>query len=95
MVNDNRIFHTKSNLKLRKIGNKYIIVEVCDEHINMSDVYSMNRTAANIWERINKGGCTFKQLVEWICDTYDVSNDTAANDLEKLLEEWKSFGLIY
>lgn len=95
MMIDNRILHTKNNLKLRKIGNQYMIVEVCDELINMSDVFSMNKTAANIWERIDKGGCTFEQLVEWICDRYDVSRNTVGNDLEKLLEEWKSFGLIY
>lgn len=95
MMIDNRILHTKNNLKLRKIGNQYMIVEVRDELINMSDVYSMNKTAANIWKRIDKGGCTFEQLVEWICDTYDVSKNTAGNDLEKLLEEWESYGLIY
>lgn len=94
-MNDNKIIHTKSNLKLRKIGNQYMIVQVCNEQINMSDVFSMNKTAASIWERISKGGYTFEELVEWICDTYDVSKNTAGNDLEKLLDEWKSFGLIY
>ena len=49
-----------------------MIVQVCNEQINMSDVYSMNKTAANIWERIDKGGCTFDELLEFICDTYDV-----------------------
>lgn len=91
----NKTIHTKHNLKLRKIGNQYMIVEVCDEQINMSDVYSMNKTAADIWKHIDKDECTFEQLLEWICDTYDVSRNTAANDLARLVEEWKSFGLIY
>lgn len=95
MMIDNRILHTKNNLKLRKIGNQYMIVKVCNEQINMSDVFSMNKTAANIWERIDKGGCTFDELLEFICDTYDVLKDKASYDLKKLLEEWESYGLIY
>ena len=55
----------------------------------------MNKTAANIWERIDKGGCTFDELLEFICDTYDVLKDKASYDLKKLLEEWESYGLIY
>lgn len=94
-MSENRVIHKKKNLKLRKIGNQYMIVKVCENHINMSDVYSMNKIAANIWERIDKGGCTFDDLLKFVCDTYDVLKDTASYDLRKLLEEWESFGLIY
>lgn len=94
-MNNNRILHTKNNLKLRKIGNQYMIVEACHQQINICDVYSMNKTAAGIWEHMDKGEYTFDELVEWICDTYNVSKNTAGNDFAKLIEEWKSFGLIY
>ena len=43
---------------LRRIGNQYMIVEACAGNVNMSNVYSLNRTAAWLWEQIAEDGCT-------------------------------------
>lgn len=39
----------KSNLKLRRIGNRHMIVEVSDSCVNLTNVYSLNGTAARLW----------------------------------------------
>lgn len=44
----------KEGLKLRKVGKQYMIVEACEGNVNMSHVYSLNQTAAQMWERIPK-----------------------------------------
>ena len=49
------VIHPKNNLQLRKLGNSYMIVEVSAENVNMSNVYTLNKTAADMWQLITEG----------------------------------------
>ena len=93
-MKDNAI-RPKKSLQLRKIQNQYMIVEVSAENVNMSNVYSMNQTAADLWEVISTEERTVEELTEWLCSNYDVEADVAQSDVESLLAEWREFGLIY
>ena len=93
-MKDNTI-RPKKSLQLRKIQNQYMIVEVSAENVNMSNVYSMNQTAADLWEVISTEERTVEELIEWLCSNYDVEADVAQSDVESLLAEWREFGLIY
>ena len=84
----------QSGLKLRKIGQQYVIVKASEENVNMSNVYSLNRTAAELWEQLEKGNSTVEELVEWLCSTYEVEESTALHDVERQVAEWQGFGLI-
>ena len=84
----------RDSLKLRKIGRQHIIVKACDGNVNMSNVYSLNLTAAELWEQLEKGISTVEGLAEWLCGRYDVEKAVALHDVERQLAEWESFGLI-
>lgn len=84
----------KGCLQLRKIGNKYMLVETCNGQMNMADVFSLNETAARLWQRINEGRFTPEELADWICGEYDTDKETALADVLRQLSEWKKFGLI-
>ena len=71
-----------------------MIVEACEENVNMSDVYSLNHTAARMWERIARGGCTPDELSDYLCEHYDVDKATTTHDVERQLAEWKAYGVI-
>ena len=88
------IIKPQSGLKLRKIGQQYVIVKACEGNVNMSNVYSLNKTAAELWEQLEKGNSTVEGLVEWLCSTYEVEKSTALHDVEKQVTEWQGFGLI-
>ena len=92
---EERTIRPKEGLLLRKIGKQYMIVEACEENVNMSDVYSLNPTAAWIWERMAQGGCTPEELAESLCEAYDIDRETALQDVERQLVEWKSYGLVH
>lgn len=79
---------------LRRIGNQYMIVEACAGNVNMSNVYSLNRTAAWLWEQIEEDGCTAEELTDRLSRTFGVDPDTALRDVERQLSEWRTFGLI-
>lgn len=84
----------KKGLELRQIGNRYIIVKVCDDLVNMTDVFTLNRTAAKLWQRMGEGRFTAEELVQWLCDAYDVDPDVAQADINRQLAEWEDYGLL-
>lgn len=84
----------RSELKLRKIGRKYILVEVRDQNANITDVFTMNATAACLWQRMSEGDFTVGELAEAICERFEVAYDRAVADINRQLEEWKDYGLL-
>ena len=86
---------TKENLTLRKIGNKYMIVDTLTEDINMVDVYTMNETAALLWKTFAQRNFTQDEMVNALCEEYDVAQEQATNDVENLVKDWISYGLVY
>lgn len=84
----------KEGLQLRQVGRRYMIVDVRSDKVNMSDVFSLNETAADLWKRMGEGDFTVEELAAWLCDTYEVEPKTALKDVTSQLEEWKKYGLV-
>ena len=85
----------KPTLKLRKIGSKYMIVETYDSCVNLTNVYSLNETAALLWEMLcREDGRTPEELAEELCKTYEVEYERALHDVESQLAEWEKMGLL-
>lgn len=84
----------RSDLKLRKIGRKYILVEVRNQKVNITDVFTMNATAAFLWQRMCERDFTVNELAETICQRFEVAFETAVADISRQLEEWKEYGLL-
>ena len=66
----------KAGFRLRKIGRQYMIVDVSDENVNLCKVYSLNDTAARIWEQLENGNFTEAELTTWFGQVYDFDTDT-------------------
>lgn len=81
-------------LLLRKVGRQYMIVRASEGNVNMSDVFTLNETAALLWRQLERGNCTESGLVRWMCSDYEVDEVTAVADVRKLLDEWEKYGLI-
>lgn len=84
----------KNGLQLKKVGNKYMLVKVCNEQVNLTDVFRLNETAARLWQWINEGNFTPEELAGQLCDEYETDHSTALADIRRQLAEWKSFGLV-
>ncbi len=95
MYTDEKTIRPKKGLLLRKVGRQYMIVEANEQDVNMSDVYSLNLTAARMWECLAQGDCTKAELVDRLCQDFDTDQATARRDVERQLDEWKAFGLIF
>lgn len=84
----------KENLKLRKIGNKYMIVDTNNTNVNMVDVYTMNETAATLWNEFATKEFTQEEMVNTLLQEYDVTQEKATADVNSLLKEWSTMGLM-
>ena len=80
----------KSNLRLRKIGRQYMIVNTRQENVDLSDVFTLNETAAGLWQQMIQGTTAPEELAE----IYEVDRETALQDVKKQLAQWKAYGLI-
>lgn len=84
----------KANLKLRKVGDRYMLVDVSEKDANVTNVYTLNDTAAFVWTRLAAGISGEAQLAEALCAEYDVAPATVLADVRKLLASWQESGLI-
>ena len=87
-------FAIRSGLQLRKIGSRYMVVDMCEDNVNLSNVYSLNGTAAWMWERLVEGISSPEELTDRLCEDYQVERERAFHDVENQLAEWQKFGLV-
>lgn len=90
----NETIKSKDGLHLRKVGSKYMLVEAVDGQVNLTNVFTLNETAARLWQHINEGLFTPQGLADRMYGEYDTDRETVLTDILKQLEEWKTFGLI-
>lgn len=81
-------------LKLRKLGSHFMIVDTCADNVNLTNVYVLNSTAAWLWEQVAGIDFSAETLITLLCDNYEVEADRAASDVAALLDRWTEYKLL-
>jgi len=84
----------RADLVLRHIGKDHVIVDPGQEVVDMSAVFTLNDTAAWLWEQLEGKAFTRDTVVELLLAEYDVSAEQADVDAGKLLETFERNGLL-
>lgn len=85
----------KNGFNLREVCGEHIIVAEGDENIDFSNIISMNESSAYLWEEVQKMGTfTVDNLVELICNQYEIDETTARKDAVALAAQWGTAGII-
>lgn len=85
----------KNGFNLREVCGEHIIVAEGDENIDFSNIISMNESSAYLWEEVQKMGTfTVDNLVELICNQYEIDEATARKDVIALAAQWGTAGII-
>lgn len=84
----------KSGLKLREVGNMYMIVDANSSQVNLTNVFSLNAIAADVWKYAAASDFTLAQLAIYVSEEYDIDYDSALNDVTTLVEEWIKAGIV-
>lgn len=84
----------KANLHLRKIGNLYMIVDATSGCVNLTNVFTLNPTAAWLWQQAAGKDFTTEELARLLCDKYEVEPSVAIEDVTRQIADWETFGLL-
>ncbi|MCA5004128.1 PqqD family protein [Sphingobacterium bovistauri] len=78
----------KEGLIVRKVGEDYVIVAPEQGMVDLSKVYSLNETAAWLWEALDGKDFQLNDMVELVRSQYDVNELTdiqLISDMEELV----------
>lgn len=65
-----------------------MIVRVDSGQVNLTEVYTLNATAAALWKWVQGREFTSADLTDYLCEHYQVERSVAQQDVERLLAEW-------
>ena len=84
----------KDGFTLRTMLGENIVVGEGLSQVNFNKLISLNETAAFLWKEVQ--GKTFgkEDLVKLLLDNYEVEEERAAADVDKLIDTWIKEGLI-
>lgn len=85
-----RIYKHTGQMMVKEIGNEKILVPLRSNVADMEQIYTLNETAAFIWERMD-GRLTTDEIASQLADEYDVKLETAVTDVEEFVNEMRDF----
>lgn len=88
-----RVFKKSDAMVFRKIGAEYILVPVRQGVGDLESIYTLNETAARIWELLD-GTAKGAEIRDKIAQEFDVTPEEAEKDLVHHLKELASIQAI-
>jgi len=87
-----------------RLKDGFVLREVCGRQVLMGEglavvdfgkLLELNEPAAWLWETARKmGEFTTEELVEKLCEEYNVDSEEARQDITEMLTEWQNVGLL-
>ncbi|MBO7347512.1 MAG: PqqD family protein [Bacteroidaceae bacterium] len=84
----------KEGFQLREVCGEYVVVAYGMKNIDFSKVINLNESAADMWKAVVGKEFTVEDLKNALLDTYDVSEEQAFADAQRVAAEWKEIGLV-
>ncbi len=84
----------KEGYQLREVCGEYVVVAYGMKNIDFSKVINLNESAADMWKAVVGKEFTVEDLKNALLDTYDVSEEQAFADAQRVAAEWKEIGLV-
>jgi hypothetical protein len=84
----------RTDLVLRTIGSDHMIVDPSQDMVDLSTVYTLNDSAAWLWEQLKGIEFSSATVVDLLCENYDVKEAQAQADAEILIQDFEKQGLL-
>ncbi len=85
----------KSGFKLNEVCGQTFLVPMGESNIDFSKLIALNESSLLLWKRMSEGEFTTDDLVKTLLDEYEVDEATARKDVEVIVEQFKSEGVVY
>ena len=93
MIKQGEVYQRRPNVIGREIADEFILVPVSDELAEMHSFFTLNSVGRFIWEQLD-GTATNESITEKLVETFEVTQETAEEDLVQLIHELRETGLI-
>lgn len=84
----------KENLTLRKIADEYIAILTVDGVADYTQAVALNETAAYLLQENLTNEFSAEDWVKLLTDRYEISEEQASLDIDKLLKDLREIGII-
>lgn len=91
--NGERVYKRADSVVCRQVGHESILVPISNNVGNLDYIYTLTPVAARIWELLD-GSRSVGQIVDTICDEYDVSREQASSDTAELVSNLVDVSLL-
>lgn len=81
------------NFALRQVAGNWVVIPVADKILDFSGILTLNNSGAMLWKVLVEKGDK-SALVKALTDAYEVSEQTAAKDVDLFLEKLKQAGCM-
>lgn len=85
--------HIKKGFELMDVCGEAVVVAHGKENIDFSIVISLNESAAYLWHKVEGQDFDAPTLARLLTEEYEVDEDTALRDVEKMMNDWREAGL--
>lgn len=83
----------KDSFLLKNVAGRMIVVPVGKATLDFNAMITLNDTGAFLFEKLQKADMSVEQLVEALTAEYEVSKETARQDIEKFIENVTAAGI--
>ena len=84
----------REDLVLRRVGKDHVIVDPGQDMVDMSKVFTLNDSAAWLWNQLMGNEFTSEGMLNLLLEQYDVSKEQALEDVNVLIGIFKENGLL-
>ena len=88
-----KVYKKSDAMVSRKIGDEFILVPIRQDVGDLESIYTLNETAARIWELID-GKTQANEIKEKIVEEFDVKPEEAEKDLIEHLQQLEGIKAI-
>jgi len=82
-------------LKIRPLGEDFILVPQSGGKVNFNRLISFNKTAAFLWQEVApREDFTEADLASLLIEQYGIDGDLAASDAAKIAQKWLDAGIV-
>lgn len=81
-------------LRLRRVGERFMLVQEQADRVDLTYVYTLNASAAWLWEAVCAEPLAQGELTRRFAARFGIGEERARTDVAAQLAEWREMGLI-
>lgn len=85
---------TKDGFELRVVCGEHILIAHGEDNIDFTKVISFNESAAFLWTRFEGREFSEEDMVNALCEEYEVKEAQALEDVHRLVDTWREAGVL-